>query len=361
MKKTICFFLGNLSGIGGTERMTCNLANRLVGDDYNIIVIGITMFQKPFFKFNDKITVISLFEKQVKVIRIFPSIIYQLQKLVSKYNIDILINVDVILALFSLPIKITRPSLKIISWEHFNYKTSLEVQGRTLSRFLSKKYADAIVTLTEEDKGYYEKHGTINGKILAISNFIIDIPSMSSQCEEPIVLAVGRFCYQKAFDDLVDVWNLVQMDPISNGWKLKIVGNGEDKIKVLDKIRKYGLNSSVEILPATDDISSFYSQSSIYVMTSRFEGLPMVLIESKFYGIPIVCLNCVTGPKDMVEDGRNGFIINNRDLKEMANKICYLMRNDNLRKEMGKNALLDSVRFTPDFIIEHWKSLLNSL
>lgn len=361
MKKTICFFLGNLSGIGGTERMTCNLANRLVDNDYNILIVGITMSRKPFFKFNDKVTIISLFEKQVKIMGLFPIITYQLQKLVSKYNVDVLINVDVILALFSLPIKMAKSSLKIISWEHFNYKTNLGVKGRTLSRYLSKKYADAIVTLTEEDKGYYEKHGTINGKILAISNFIIDIPSIHSQCEEHIVLAVGRFCYQKAFDDLIDVWNLVQMDSISNGWKLRIVGDGEDKMKVLDKIREYGLNSSVEILPSADDVSSFYSQSSIYVMTSRFEGLPMVLIESKFYGLPIVCLNCITGPKDMVENERDGFIINNRDFKEMANKICYLMRNDNVRKEMGKNALLDSRRFTPDSIIERWKSLLNSL
>lgn len=360
MKKNICFFLGNLSGIGGTERMTCNLANRLV-DDFNVLVVGITMSQKPFFKFDDRITIIPLFKEQVKVMKVFPLIIYRLQQIVGEHNIDVLINVDVVLALFSLPLKIINSSLKIVSWEHFNYKTSLGIKGRVLSRYLSKRYADVIVTLTEEDKGYYEEHGTIKGKILAIPNFIIDIPSISSQCEEHIVLAVGRFCYQKAFDDLVDVWNIVQMNAVANGWKLRIIGDGEDKIEVIDKIQKYGLSGSVEVLPSTNDISSLYLHSSIYVMTSRFEGLPMVLIESKFYGIPIVCLNCITGPKDMIEDGQTGFIIDNRDLKEMANKICYLMANDSVRRNMGRNSLFDSARFTPNSIVAHWKSLLISL
>lgn len=360
MKKNVCFFLGNLSGVGGTERMTCNLANRLV-DDYNVFVVGITMSQKPFFKFDDRIIVISLFEGQVKVMRVFPLIIYRLQQIVSKNNMNVLINVDTILALFSLPLKIINSSLKIVSWEHFNYKTNLGIRGRAFSRSLSKKYADAIVTLTEEDKGYYKEYGTIKGKIVAIPNFIIDIPSACSQCEEHFVLAVGRFCYQKAFDDLIEVWNIVQMNAVAKGWKLKIIGDGEDKIDIINKIHKLGLGSSVEILPSTNDISSLYLHSSIYAMTSRFEGLPMVLIESKFYGIPIVCLNCITGPNDLIEDGRNGFIIENRNLKEMADKICYLMANDLVRKDMGRNSLSDSVRFTPDSIVARWNLLLNSL
>lgn len=361
MKKNICFFLGNLSGVGGTERMTCNLANGLVNLGYNVLIVGVIQNQKPFFKFDDKIITISIFKKQVNAMWLYPMIIYRLGNLINDHKIDILINVDVILALFSLPVKLFKYSLKIISWEHFNYITNLGIKSRTYSRLLSKRYADAIITLTEEDKKYYEEHGTIYAKILAIPNFIADYPSSYSSCNEPIVLAVGRFCYQKAFDNLIDIWKLVKKTPASQGWKLRIVGDGEDKEALSCKVLECGLNESVEILPASNNISYYYLHSSMFVMSSRFEGLPMVLIESKYYGLPIVCLDCVTGPKDLISNGVNGFLIPNRNFQEMADKICCLMENGGLRKQMGQENLRDSSRFASKAIIRRWDSLLCTL
>jgi glycosyltransferase involved in cell wall biosynthesis len=354
----ICFLIGSLSNIGGTEKITISLANRLTLDGYKIVIISLNTEKEIFFDIDKSITIYSIFKKPRKYIFYIPLIIYTLYKMIKKLKIEILINVDVILSLFSLPIKIFNHRLKIISWEHFNYKINLGVLRRDFSRFLSKKYADAIVTLTEQDKNFYLEDGKSKTTIVCIPNFIENIPSIISSLNKKNVIAIGRFTHQKGFDILIDVWKLVLLNPISVDWKLKIIGDGNDKAIIEKKIEDLKLEYCIELVEVTN-LHDYYISASLYVMTSRFEGLPMVLLEAQSYGLPIISFDCLTGPRDVVNDRKNGYLIPMGEIQLMANKICELFSDEKKRKDMGNVARKDVFRFSRENIILKWKYLFH--
>jgi glycosyltransferase involved in cell wall biosynthesis len=353
--------IGSISSGGGTEKITIALANRLSIDGYNVFIISLTMEQKLFFDIDKNIRLYSLFKRQKNYVIRFPQIIYMLEKKVKENKIDILINVDVILALFSLPLKIFNKNLKIISWEHFNYQTNLGITRRDYARVLSKKYANVIITLTEQDRNFYIDNGKSKIPVVSIANFLDNIPHTASALNNKTVIAVGRFSYQKGFDILIDVWKCVKSNKDSTDWILKIIGNGEDKEKIRKKIKELDLMSSIEIIDATKNIYDYYLSSSIYVMTSRFEGFPMVLLEAKSYGLPIVSFDCLTGPRELIKNGYDGYIIPFGNIQLMANKILNLMSDESKRIDMGKNAKKIVNNYSVNHIILKWKKLFNDL
>ena len=363
MKKDnhICFFIGNLSNKGGTEKMTSSLSNQLVDSGYTVSIISLAPTKNIFFKLDERISIHSILEADVNFFLKFPQILYHLSSIVRRENIDILINVDIILSLFSLPLKIFITSLKIISWEHFNYKTNLGIKRRDYGRQLSKRYADAIVTLTDQDRDFYMEKNNPKAFILTISNFLEELPEKEALLENKKVISVGRFSYQKGFDILINVWSIVKKSVSSEGWVLQIIGDGEDKDMIKDKIKELGIDSSVEVIDAKENISNYYFDSSIYVMTSRFEGLPMVLIEAKSYGLPIVSFDCLTGPRALIEDGVDGYLLPLGDNELMAEKINDLIIDDKLRKGMGEEALRRAKQYSKAAIIEKWRMLFNDL
>ena len=355
----ICFFINNISGRGGTERMTVSLANRLIEDGYDISIISLYSCEEPFFELNSKIKQYSIFDKVVNSsLRAFYITTF-IRKIVKLHTINILINVDSIQALFSLPVKFFIPDLKIISWEHFNFKTNLGVKRRDWARFFSKKYADAIVTLTEQDKIFYLENGNPRARVVSIPNFIRKLPPEISSLENKIVIAVGRFTYQKGFDLLVDVWAQIKLQDVSNNWILKIIGDGKEKDNIKEKIKSLDLESSIEIHDATENIGDYYSSASLYVSSSRFEGLPMVLIEAMTYGLPIVGFDCLTGPSDLIKN--NGYLIPMNESSLMASKIRDLMSNKEKREEMGQISRKDANYFLIDIVIQKWIKLFITL
>lgn len=359
--KCICFFIGNLSNKGGTEKMTTSLANELVKSGYSVSIISLAPAKEVFFNVDERIRIYSVLQSDGNFILKYPQILYRLSTIAKEQSIDILINVDIILSLFSLPLKIFDKTLNIISWEHFNYKTNLGIKRRDYARELSKKYADAIVTLTEQDRNFYLENRKPQASMHTISNFIEELPDKEALLEATKVIAVGRFSYQKGFDILAEVWSIVKKNKDSDGWILQIIGDGDLKDDIKDKIKKLHIDYSVEIIDAKENISDYYLDSSIYVMTSRFEGLPMVLIESKSYGLPIIAFDCLTGPQDLVEDTVDGYLVEMGDLESMADKINMLMKDSNLRKSMGQKAKLNSLKFEKKNILKKWETLFDSL
>jgi glycosyltransferase involved in cell wall biosynthesis len=361
LRQHICFFIGSVSGRGGTEKISIGLANSLVENGYNVSVISLSADTKTFFDIDKRIKLYSLFKSPKNYTLYFPLIGWKLYKQVKALKIDILVDVDVILSLFSLPVKLFNKKLKIISWEHFNYKTNLGVKRRDFARQLAKTYADTIVTLTEQDRKFYLEDGRSKVPVVFISNFLESMPDSMASLENKTVISVGRFAYQKGFDILIDVWKLVKLNSISKDWYLKIIGDGADKNTIKAKIKNLGLKSSIDIVDATSGIGELYLSSSLYVMTSRFEGLPMVLLEAESYGLPIISFDCLTGPGDIIRDGENGYLVPLGELQLMADKIIALMTDPSKRKAMGERAREDAFRFLKEVIVQKWEQLFDEI
>lgn len=173
------------------------------------------------------------------------------------------------------------------------------------------------------------------------------------------VLSMGRVVPQKGQDLLVRAWH--QIADKTGGWKLRIVGDGPLLNEIKEYVEKNGLSGSVEFLPTTKDVLAMYRQASIYAMSSRFEGLPLVLIEAQSMGLPIVSFDCLTGPAEIVEDGRNGILVPPLDVEALAEALLSLIRDDRRRKEFSDNALTAASRFDYGKIVGQWEKLLSEI
>lgn len=361
MDKHICFFIGSISNGAGTERITVSLSNLFVKKGYQVSVISLCQSAAPFFELDKSIKLYSIFAKPCAFTLHYYQVFKRLYTYLKHERVDILINVDVILAIFSIPVKLFLSNMKIVSWEHFNYKSNLGVVRRDWGRKLSQRYADAIITLTEQDRSFYLEKKYNRAKVYSIPNFLNHFPSKRAEINSKYVLAVGRYTYQKGFDILIEIWNEIKMYSIAKDWKLRIVGNGEDREKLVTLAKNMNLLSSIEFCTAQKDISNYYITSSIYVMTSRYEGLPMVLLEALSYGLPIVSYDCLTGPREIVSDNVNGYIIPVDQKEIFVEKLIWLIENRDNRYNMQEKAIELSHRYSIDEAFNQWQKLFSTL
>lgn len=219
--------------------------------------------------------------------------------------------------------------------------------------FLVNKY-DEFIVLTEEDKKQWK-----NKKVKVIPNFISSFPKEISSCENKKIISVGRLEYQKGYDILIDVWKKIEEK--YPDWILEVYGNGPEKEKLQRKINSLGLEKSFLLKGVTKNIKEKYLASSIYVMSSRYEGMPMVLLEAMAHGLPVVSFECPCGPKDLIIDNEAGFLVEFGDKEKMQEKIEELIINKEKRQIFGRNARKNVERFSKEKIMEKWKKLFEKM
>ncbi|QHB33514.1 glycosyltransferase family 4 protein [Yersinia canariae] len=357
--KKVAFFGGDISHTGGTERVSLALANYLAKNGYQVVIISLSGNMPPKFYADENIKFVSLFDKKRRFSIAYFSVVLRLRRILKAESIDVLIDVDTMLALFSTT-ALLGTKIKHISWEHFNYKSDLNVKSRKLARKVAAKYSDAVVTLTEKDRGYWLEENKYPEKIISIPNPLPFEPkSKLTKKDAQKVLALGRLNYQKGFDLLLDIW--VKVEEKNNNWKLIIAGDGEDKMLLLDKIKEFNLKN-VELLPSTPHVSDLYDQSSIYAMTSRFEGFPMVLLEAKASGLPIIAYDCDTGPSELIINNDDGFLIPFADSDAFTQQLLILMNNEELRETMSLRSLENAEKYKIEVTIgQQWTKLINDI
>lgn len=174
------------------------------------------------------------------------------------------------------------------------------------------------------------------------------------------VISVGRLDIQKGYNYLIDAWSIVARKYPT--WKLDIYGEGVLKKQLQDLIYSHHLEKQVILCGSTPDIVSKYLEHSIYVSSSITEAFSLVLIEASTCGLPLVAFDCPSGPRDIIVNGKNGFLIDNvGDVQTMASRICQLIESEFLRREMGANALQMVDGFSIETIMEQWKNLFESI
>ena len=357
----VSFFSGDITRSGGTENVSVMIANELSRkDDYEISFISLfEEHETPFFSIDPAIRRFNLYPSATHGIQHYFDTCKRLRNIVVEQHIDVLIDIDCILDMYSLPLK-RKTGVKVVSWEHFNYLQNPDVPYRKLTRRWAARKADAIVTLTETDRKLYESNLELNCPIISIPN-PMETPGdpVSYDADSHVILSSGRLTYQKGFDLLIEVADKVLPGPPD--WTWVILGEGEDRPVLEQKIHDAQLDGRLILKGRVDDVNSYYRQSAMFVMTSRFEGLPMVLLEAKAHRLPLVSFDCPTGPAEIIEDGVNGTIVPPEDIDDMATVINNLIENRSKRIVYSNMSDSNAERYEIDTIKQSWMRLLNEV
>ena len=357
----IAFFSGDITRSGGTENVSIMIANALVQrNEYRISFVS--LFEEagePFFRIDAAIARYTVYPTPTHGIQHYFDTVTRLRKLVEDHHIDVLVDIDGILDMYSLPLK-RKTGVKVISWEHFNYHQNPGVPYRKLTRRWAARKADAIVTLTKADKKCYEDNVHPKCPVIAIPNPMLQVtPEPVYDVASKTIISSGRLTYQKGFDMLVDV--AAKVLPQHPDWQWLILGEGEDRPMLEEKISQAGIGSQLILKGRVDDMDPYYRSAAMLVMTSRFEGLPMVLLEAKAYKLPIVSFDCETGPSEIVLNGVNGDLIRMDDIESTAKTITRLVGDASKRASYSAHTVVGAERFGMTEILDQWYTLLNQV
>lgn len=370
--------LYNIAGTynsGGMERVLANKANWLVAHGYEVVILTTDQRgESPYFSLDARIKCYDLainYEENNGKSFLNKLIHYPFKQWKHKRRMTVLLKElkpDIVISMFcndaSFIPSINDSSKKILEihfsrfkrlqygrkglWrlaDRWRYKTD----ARVVSRF------DKFVVLTHEDKEYW---GNLRNMCVIPNARTFEV-SQPATLGTKKVIAVGRFNHQKGFERLIDAWAMVVRE--MPDWTLHIVGDGELRTELQQQIDCLNLSVHVILGRAEKDMISVYKDASILAMSSYYEGLPMVLLEAQAIGLPIVSFDCKCGPKDVIEDGVDGFLVKEGNIEELAQKLLVLMQDANLRNQMGSAAYARSERYSEERVMKQWTELFDEV
>ncbi|MDR6733875.1 glycosyltransferase family 4 protein [Sphingobacterium sp. 2149] len=373
MKIVYCI-LGTYNA-GGMERVLANKANYLARMGHELTVV--TTDQKaraPHFELDPLICQVDLAINYTDDagLGIFRKILsYKRRQRIHRERLEALlmpVKADIVISMFDHDVSflhdITDGSKKVLEI-HFSRFKRLQYDRKGLWKLvntwrsghdlaLAKKY-DRFVVLTHEDLTYWK--GLKNSVVIPNAN-TFSLPRRAALTEKRAI-AVGRFDYQKGFDQLIAIWKDIQAR--CSDWKLDIYGQGPLKADMLAQIHALGLDGQIALHAPVKHIMDAYMHSSLVLMSSRYEGLPMTLLEAQACGLPMVAYACKCGPRDIIKPGKNGYLIAEGDRADFANKACRLMEKGALRQQMGQAAWEMAENFDAERIMRQWLLLFERL
>ncbi len=357
--KHICFLTTDMSCSGGTNKCTAMIANELVKFKNKYVVSVVDLHNTGEYN-------IYPLDEQIKYESLdggsIPRDIARLRHYINKNKVDAIVNVEGLMGIYSLPACAFKKT-KTVMWEHGNYflKRYSKVD---IVRWIEFKTADYYITLTEDDMQEFKKHFSGRCKLKYIYNACETIGSASSyDPRKKSIITVGMLRDDKGYDILVDVANKVHTK--HPDWTWDIYGS-EDFDKsytdlIHNKVKEYGLEDFVRFHGLKKDMLNYYQNSAMMVMTSRREGLPMVLLEARGMGLPMIAFDIKTGPKEIIDDGINGYLVEPYDTDAMAEKINMLIEDIELRKKLSMGTQRGIEKFSIDRIIKEWDNLLEEI
>ena len=368
----IMLIMNDISLFGGVERVVANLSNNFI-KEHEVYVVSIFNVNRNIpFIYDERIKIIKLskFQKIVlknmknPIIKVFRELSRPFVRIINK-NIEKQIANRLKQSILNL-----RPD--IIIDNSYNFTNNIFDETMCAVKFVHGKFEHYhelvtlhnfknIILLSSQELDSY-KNEYPNSNFYVIPNFLPSIADLNTNPAQKVVLSVGRLTDQKSFLRLIDIWNLVQNGGKFADWKLKIVGDGELKEQILAKIKELNLENSIELKPFTTEVEKEYLSASIYAMSSHFEGLPMVLIEASACALPCIAFDVATGPRDIIDDGKSGYLVADNDLQEYANKLQILMSDENLRVQMGaKSKEIAKAKFSKEVVLKQWEEMFERI
>ncbi len=378
MTTKLLYIIGGVWNGTGMERVLIAKANYMSNMGYDVYIL-LTEDGKgaPFFDISPKIHIYNVFLNfdlldNYPIYKKIPAY-YIKQKKYRKELERILFQIkpDITISALRREInfinKINDGSKKIGEF-HFSKVNYRKINKKYLPHFINEMISrrwmnqlikeinklSSFIVLTNEDKESWIELNNVE----VICNPLSFFPKKTSQCINKKIIAVGSYNYVKGYDRLIDAWEIITKK--HQDWELHIYGNG-NRDDLMKNIQVKKLETSFFCHKAKTNILDKYLESSIFVLSSRYEGMPMVLLEAMACGLPPISFACPCGPKDIIKDGIDGLLVENGNIQELADKICYLIEHEDVRKEMGKQARINVERFKIENIGLKWKTLFDKL
>lgn len=353
--KKVCIFNGDMSRGGGTERITQLLANVLSKhSDFDVTVLNYNNESGvSYYPLSDDVEFDTLHSQGLK------NKILELRKYVKANRFDVLINVDVMLAIYSLPATFLTKT-KIISWEMFNIRNDIGSKHTELIRKICLKKSAYYVNQTKGDMEAFKAEMPVKCPITYIYNPCeIDYNYTDYDEESKTIITAGHFFFTKGYDLAVEVAKFVfQKHP---DWKWEFYGDGDQMNNVIEKVKRNNLDNNVIFCGRTSNILDAYKKASIYVMTSRTEGFGLVLTEAKSCNLPTIAYDIDFGPREIIDDGVSGYLVKPFEAEQMADKICELIENKEKRLEFSSRAKDNCNKFSEESFTNKWIEIINQI
>ncbi|QLG46700.1 glycosyltransferase family 4 protein [Costertonia aggregata] len=363
----LLYIVNRIDGPGGLERVLSIKASYFA-EQYTYDVHVVTLNQKEtdlFYDFSSRINFHNINAKGNPVSYLLQ---YRkgIRKTIDRLEPDIVLVCDDGLKGLFLPI-ITGKKYPMIYERHVSKSVEIKKDKNSgldklwvnikfrLMNFSGGRY-DSFVVLTHGNaKEWHLKNIKIIPNPLS---FFPDKKQLSS-LENKKVLAVGKHSFQKGYDRLLKSWQKVQESNPS--WVLDIYGT-IDKEQGLEALaEQLNISKTVNFYGPVKDIGQKYSESSLYVMSSRYEGFGMVLTEAMAYSVPCISFDCPFGPSDIIQHENNGILVENNDIAGLASAICELISDKDKRIKMGRQARKDVQQYLPEQIAAKWDLLFKNL
>lgn len=369
-------------GMGGTIRAAINLAGYLADRHEVEIISTYRRNEQPYFPFDERVKVTALDDQRAgatprhlrplrTLLRRIPSAIYQKSDLRS-HNHDLWTDVQLVrrlrgargIAIASRPghnlllADLAVPGLISIGLEQMNLRS----HSKPLRRAMVRRYRnlDALAVLTDQDREAYQR--AMNGTappMWRLPNTVKQIEPPTADMSAKRIFAAGRYTPQKGYDYLIQAFA-----PVARAhpdWELKICGHGHTKKRLQARIDEAGIGAQAILAGPTDDVPGEMARASIYALSSRFEGFPLVLVEAMSKGMACVAFDCPTGPGDIIDDHRNGLLVPAKDVDGLTAALMEMIEDEELRRRCGAAALVTAHEYTMAAIGPKWDEMLQAL
>jgi glycosyltransferase involved in cell wall biosynthesis len=375
-ERRVTIVLGSAWGMGGTIRTVHNLAGHLAGRGYDVEILSVFRSRRqPFFAFPPGVRVTALDDLRPRAprsllrsaLRRLPSALAHPADAGPRWNlwVDVqlvrrlrrrtgfLITTRPVLNLISADLRL--PGLVRVGQEHMSH----DIWPPRLRRAMVAAYPrlDVLVALTEGDRARYQQVTGGAVRTERIPNSVSALGGQEPDLAAPVVVAAGRLTRQKGFDRLIDAFARIADE--HPAWTARICGAGEQREALGKRIRAAGLAGRVELAGAVKDMGEAMAQASIFVLSSRSEGFPLILLEAMSKGLAPLAFDCRTGPADIIDDHRNGLLVPDGDVEALAAALAEMMADERLRRRCAAAARETAREFTMEEAIgPRWEALL---
>jgi len=362
MKKKILIYFNSLKPSGGIERVITTLANKFC-EHYDVTIL-VKDEAISFYKLGDRIHFLSLenelkFNMNSKVSRMFSALNSVIE---NRKSLNLFLKNNsfdyyyLAHPLNVLEFHLTRGiSIKDTVISEHGAPNAYNAVYKVLKKWLYPKAKQYVVPTTTDTEYYLGK------KLPAVylPHFKSDLPYQRAKLERNIALNIGRFTDVKQQMKLLQIWNSLVNKKKIKDWQLFLIGIGELKEEFEKYIEEHNLQEFIFIFPPRQDVEYYYEKASLFLLSSKTEGFGMVLLEAISFGLPCISFDCPSGPRDIIQNNKNGFLIEVDDEKAFEESVLKFIEEPDLKTRMSDESFEISKTWDDDKLLQQWYNILN--